>query len=112
MNILKNLIFSITLFTLSKLLKVWQFNLRNIVLLINIIYIACECLHYFRNNMRNNKHSVFNLQVRKKIFYKVFKNYLIYIRNNVKHIYYFVSKKQKKYLLRYLKSIYYIFYKF
>ena len=46
------------------------------------------------------------------IFYEVFKNYLIYIRNNVKHIYYFVSKKQKKYLLRYLKSIYYIFYKF
>ena len=57
---------------------------------------------------------MFNLQVRKIIiiiFYKVFKNYLIYIRNNVQHIYYFVSKKQKK-LLRYLKRIYYIFYKF
>ena len=41
-----------------------------------------------------------NFQVRKKqriiIFYEMFKNCLIYRRNNVQHIYYFVSKKQKK----------------
>ena len=30
------------------------------------------------------------------ILYEVFKNYLIFMRNNVQHIYYFVSKKQKK----------------
>ena len=44
------------------------------------------------------------------ILYEVFKNYLIFMRNNVQHIYYFVSKKQKTYLLRYLKNIYYIYY--
>ena len=35
---------------------------------------ACECLHYLR---KNNKHHVFNLQVRKKkliIFYEVLIN--------------------------------------
>ena len=56
--------------------------------------------------MRNNKHHVSNLQIRIIIiiiFYEVFKNYLIYMRNNIQHIYYFVSKKQKTYLLRYLK---------
>ena len=44
------------------------------------------------------------------IFYEVFKNYLIYIRNNVQHIYYFVSKKQKKYIAKVFKN--YLLYKF
>ena len=51
-----------------------------------LIYIyVYECLHYFWNNMRNNKHRASDLQVKKKliIFYEVFKNYLIYIRNNI-----------------------------
>ena len=42
---------------------------------------------------------MFDLQVKIIIiiiFYKVFKNYLIYMRNNIQHVYYFVSKKQKK----------------
>ena len=41
---------------------------------------------------------MFDLQVKIIIiiiFYKVFKNCLIYIRNNIQHIYYFVSKKKK-----------------
>ena len=38
------------------------------------------------------------------IFYEVFKNYLIYIRNNVQHIYYVVSKKQKKIFAKVFKK--------
>ena len=41
----------------------------------------------------------------------MFKNCLIYIRNNV-HVYYFVSKNIYIYILRYLKNIYYILCKF
>ena len=73
------------------------------------IYIISEIIQEIINTPR----LICKLEKKRIImFYGVFKNYLIYIRNTVQHIYYFVSKKQKIYLLRYLKSIYYIFYKF
>ena len=77
-----------------------------------ISWSACEYLHYFENNMRNNKHYVSNLQVRKKkrirIFYEVFKKILIYMTNNVQHIYCFVSKKQKIFVKVFKKYLLYI----
>ena len=81
--------------------------------LILYIYIYMWVFNYFQNNTGNNKYYVSNLQVRKKKIYEVFKNYLIYIRNNVKHIYYFVNKKQKKIVVEVFKKyLLYIFYKF